>query len=206
VVSAERLVFFTDAIVAIAITLLILPLLESIPEAGARGLTAGAWLGEHASQLLAFVVSFAVVAYQWVSHHHLFAPLESVSRGLMWLDIAWAFTIVFLQLPSAMIYTLATDGWSLVLYIGTLTIAQGLLAVLSWRVSAHPELLQPGATIRVNTRTHVAVTGLFFAALLVAALVPAVGFNSMFLLWLVPVVRRIPWIARGRVTTHITAA
>jgi uncharacterized membrane protein len=196
-VDAERVVFFTDAIVAIAITLLVLPLIESIPEASAHGLTTGAWLSEHSTGLLAFVVSFAIVSYQWVSHRRLFAPLAAVTQGMLWLDIAWAFTIVFLQLPSAMIYALATDRWSVVLYIGTLTTTQGLVAVMSWRVGAHPELLAPGLRSTINIRMHLAVTALFLGALLVAAVSPAVGFSSLFLLWLVPVVRRIPWVARG---------
>lgn len=196
-VDAERLVFFTDAIVAIAITLLVLPLLESIPEASAHGLTTGEWLVEHSTGLLAFVVSFSIVSYQWMAHRRLFAPLVAVTQGLLWLDIAWAFTIVFLQLPSAMIYALATDRWSVVLYIGTLTTTQSLITIMSYRVRAHPELLAPGHRATINTRMHLAVTALFLGALVVAALSPTVGFSSLFLLWLVPVVRRIPWVARG---------
>lgn len=197
-IEAERLVFFTDAIVAIAITLLVLPLLESIPDASAHGLTVGAWLFEHGNGLLAFVVSFAIVAYQWMSHRRLFAPLEAVTPGLLWLDVAWAFTIVFLQLPSAMIYSLAADRWSVVLYVGTLATTQCLMTVMSWRVGAHPELLAPGRSTTINTRMHLAVTALFLAALVVAAVFPSIGFSSLFLLWLVPVVRRIPWVAAGR--------
>lgn len=48
----------------------------------------------------------------------------------------------------------------------------------------------------------VAVTALFLSALIVTAVSPTVGFSSLFLLWLVPVVRRISWVARGVSRAH----
>src|SRR5674476_727338 len=94
-ITAERLVFFTDAI---AITLLVLPLLESIPEAATRGEATGPWLSEHVPGLLAFFVSFVIVAATWTGHHRLFHDVAALSRPLTWLNIGWALSIVFLQL------------------------------------------------------------------------------------------------------------
>ena len=111
-ITAERLVFFTDAIVAIAITLLVLPLLESIAEAAIRGEATGPWLSEHVPGLLAFFVSLVIVAATWTGHHRLFHDVAALSRPLTWLNIGWALSIVFLQLPSAMIYQLPTDRCS----------------------------------------------------------------------------------------------
>src|SRR4051794_20768994 len=70
--NADRLKFFTDAVVAIAMTLLILPLLESVSEAGAKGLGTADYLHEHSGLLLAFLLSFVIIATFWVSHERLY--------------------------------------------------------------------------------------------------------------------------------------
>ena len=49
---AERLKFFTDAVVAIAMTLLILPLMEAVSEAASDDLGTAAYLGAHGGELL----------------------------------------------------------------------------------------------------------------------------------------------------------
>lgn len=63
----ERVVFFPDA-VAIAMTLLILPLMESVSEAPEQGDTA-VWLNAHSSQVLSFAMSFLLIAVFWMAHH-----------------------------------------------------------------------------------------------------------------------------------------
>lgn len=188
----------TRAIVAIAITLLVLPLLESIPEAATRGQATGPWLSEHVPGLLAFFVSFVIVAATWTGHHRLFHDVAHLSRPLTWLNIGWALSIVFLQLPSAMIYQLPTDRWGPVLYVATLLVSQLMLTGMSWIISRSPEFLEPGRTTTLNTRMYAAVCVLFAIVLVIAVIAPEWGFFGLFLLWLIPLVRRIPLVARGR--------
>lgn len=71
-VSAERVVFFSDAVVAIAITLLIIPLLESVSQAGAGNLTAGQWTVRNSGQILSLALSFVIIATFWIRHHVLY--------------------------------------------------------------------------------------------------------------------------------------
>jgi uncharacterized membrane protein len=78
----ERLIFFTDAVTAIAITLLILPIVDAVPEAAAENFTIQRFLGEHWPQLLTFLISFLVIARLWISHHSIFEHVARYSRRL----------------------------------------------------------------------------------------------------------------------------
>ena len=70
--------FFTDAVVAIAMTLLILPLLESVSTAADEGLGTADYLRENGTQLFAFVLSFVIISRFSFAHEKLF---DSVRRG-----------------------------------------------------------------------------------------------------------------------------
>jgi hypothetical protein len=67
----DRLVNFSDATVAIAITLLLLPLVDIADEIRRESL--GDLLADHVGTLIAFFVSFVVISRLWLSHHRLFA-------------------------------------------------------------------------------------------------------------------------------------
>ena len=100
---AERLKAFADAVVAIAMTLLILPLMESVGDAAADHLSSLEWLNANTGQLFSFALSFVLIANFWLTHHRLFAGIHRVTNGLLWLTIAWMFTIVWLPIPTALV-------------------------------------------------------------------------------------------------------
>lgn len=67
-VSAERpLKTYTDAVVAIAQTLLILPLLESVAAAHAQSWTAQ-WLAHERDAVIWFALSFMLIGTFWLEH------------------------------------------------------------------------------------------------------------------------------------------
>lgn len=89
--AAERLTFFSDAVVAIAITLLALEL--PVPE----GLSIEElWhsLVHDWFEFAAFVLSFFVIAQQWIGHHRLFKFVTGSDRTLVVLNFFWLFAIV----------------------------------------------------------------------------------------------------------------
>lgn len=179
----DRVVFFTDAIAAIAITLLILPLVEAVPELAADSAPAGAIFSEHAGQLISFVTSFAVIARLWFAHHQLFEHVEAYSGRLILLNIAWAFTIVLLPLPTAITAEFAPSPLSVGFYIGTMLLSSALLTAMTLAIR-RSDLIQSKANPVTNRRLvgSLATTATFAVALLLGTLIPAVNYWALFLL------------------------
>jgi len=89
--AADRLIFFSDAVVAIAITLLALDL--PVPEGGTvREFWKSAQNND--GHYAAFLISFVVIAAAWSDHHDLFKYVRRTDSRLRLLDIAWLGTII----------------------------------------------------------------------------------------------------------------
>lgn len=88
---SERVVFFSDAVVAIAMTLLALEL--PVPEADTVDGVFGE-LGDHLSEYGAFLCSFFVIGTAWAAHHHLFDFVERIDGGVLGQNLQWLFLIV----------------------------------------------------------------------------------------------------------------
>ncbi len=184
IMSAERAKAFIDAVVAIAMTLLILPLMESVGEAAAGGLTAIEWFGEHSDQLLSFALSFAIIAMFWINHHRLFAKVENVSSGLLWLTMAWLLSIVWLPIATALSGQLSAEDLSVrVVYIGSMIVTSVLLLLIRLFLRAHPQLLNgPASDLDRGLAVEAAMVSLFAIALAVSLAIPALTYYPLFLL------------------------
>lgn len=185
IASSERAKAFTDAVVAIAMTLLILPLLDSVGEAAQQDATTLEWLQENYGSVFAFLISFVIIANFWTTHHRVFARVERVSEPLLWLNIAWMLTIVWLPVATAMTGQMHSDTLQYVLYIGAMALTSILLLCNRLYLRAHPQLHDiPRQALTAGALADVLVSALFLVAMLVAILVPGVGYNAMFLLLL----------------------
>jgi uncharacterized membrane protein len=90
-ITPERLIFFSDAVVAIAITLLALDLYVPVAASNREF-----WhdVAAHDSEYLGFVISFAVIGAYWIRHHGMFGYVTRVSRALLRWNMLWLLTIV----------------------------------------------------------------------------------------------------------------
>ncbi|MDR0347647.1 MAG: TMEM175 family protein [Coriobacteriales bacterium] len=86
--NKTRLEAFTDAVIAIVMTILVLEL--TAPEEGT--FTA---LFEIRYKLLVYLISFVTLAIYWNNHHHLFQISKHVSGGVLWCNVV---LLLFLSL------------------------------------------------------------------------------------------------------------
>ncbi len=87
----ERLTIFSDAVVAIAITLLAIDL--PVPT-GNTALQFWTSVRHNSGHYAAFVISFVAIAAQWSRHHDMFNYARKMDPRLRTLNFAWLFTIV----------------------------------------------------------------------------------------------------------------
>jgi uncharacterized membrane protein len=174
----ERLLTFVDAVVAIAITLLVLPLAELGGEV--RSGHVADLLREHADDLLGFVLSFVVIARLWLAQHTIVATLVRQSPMVVRLLLTWTFTIVFLPFPTALIAGTSQDGLAKVLYLGTMAASSALLALMALVIRRDRSLRDtddgPDAVHAAGT------TATFLIALAVSTAFPAAGYWPLLLL------------------------
>ncbi len=187
--SSERAKAFVDAVVAIALTLLILPLLESLTRLADRKSgpgNAAEWFSANQQLLLSFLISFVVIAMFWVGHHRMYAQVHHVTPLLLWLNMAWLLTIVWLPVATAMTSVLDdSDPLVKVVYIGTMTVTSLLAFAQAIFLRAHGALHAiPAPAVLRSIAVALATSVLFALSLVVALLVPSIGYFALFLLWL----------------------
>ncbi|MFX1339661.1 MAG: TMEM175 family protein [Promethearchaeota archaeon] len=114
--SKERVEFFSDAVFAIILTLLVLEL--HVPE-----------IEDHSSfdeyvtamiplipKFISFILSFVMVSIYWVNHHYFFRHIHTVTLGLVWVNNLLLLTICFIPFPTALLGSHPTDQFPIMVY------------------------------------------------------------------------------------------
>jgi uncharacterized membrane protein len=99
--SPERLLLFSDAVVAIAITLLAIEL--PIPH-GASSQEFVSSVRHNGEHYIAFVISFVVIASAWTLHRRVWAFAESFDHRQMTVNMVWLFTIVLFPFATSLLH------------------------------------------------------------------------------------------------------
>lgn len=97
----ERLVFFSDAVFAIAITLLVIEI--HIPELPAQSDNDGAWreLLHIGPSLFAFALSFLVIGRFWMGHHRAFGAVRHYDERMVWPNLQYLLGVAFMPFATA---------------------------------------------------------------------------------------------------------
>ena len=183
----NRLVFFSDAVMAIAITLLAVNIRvpQLAPPVSASQL--GSSLGAMLPQALSFLISFIVIGVYWMAHHRYFGYIKRYDARLMWLNLLFLLFIVVLPFFSTLLGSYGSLPVAETLY--ALVIAGiGLSMLAMWAYASHDhrlvdEKLDPGF-IRGTFPLAVATPVIFLASIPVAFVQPGL---APLVWWLVPI-------------------
>lgn len=181
----DRVVNFSDAVVAIAITILVLPLVDEASNIGHADVDP--FLVGVVPQLTVFILSFAVIANYWFHHHNLFDQLKQVDRKLMLLNTMWLFGIVFIPFPTALIVdSHGPAGWASMIYMGAMLFISVMQMWMNLYVLKHRGLMARDEQPLTGVITSQVISFILVVAIAIALLFPTIGLWALLLLWTTP--------------------
>lgn len=183
--DTERLVFFSDAVFAIAMTLLIIDI--HVPEADTPQ---ELWNGllQLWPNLLGFVISFFVISLYWRNHHRMFHFIKRYDRTLINLNFALLFLIVLLPFTTALISLHGDWQLPVAIYDSSLALAGLIMAAIWVYATSGDRLVDAGLDRRLVRQYTFRLIYMSFAFLIIIALtfvIPS-AYAQLALLVLVP--------------------
>jgi uncharacterized membrane protein len=124
-----RIMAFTDGVMAVAITLLVLNL--EVPDVGDEALKEE--LVDLLPSLGAYVLAFALVGRFWVVHHALFERLRAVDGTLMALNLLYLAAIVLMPFATELYDRYSGESIAAAVFGAVL----GAAALINWVMHAH---------------------------------------------------------------------
>ena len=155
--DVSRVVTFSDAVFAVAITLLVLNILPyadfaSSPTPNAQELIRQLRSSTFLFQLFSYVLSFYIIGIYWQRHHWIFQHIVRGDGGLLWLNLTLLLFIVFLPFPTNLLGQLGGTSVVAAFYAGVLLILS-VVQLLLWEYAAsHHRLVRP--TLEQNTMVY----------------------------------------------------
>ena len=191
----DRVLFFSDAVFAIAITLLVVDIrVPDIVTDTAQELSADK------GRIVSFAISFLVIGLFWMGHHRLFRYVTALDRGLIFLNLLFLGTIAFLPYPTALLFAGGTRQTTGPVFYAACVAVAGLMELAVWLYATHAKGLVPASVSPALRRYELGqllpTPVVFLLSIPVAFIAPGVAPFTWILL--VPIARILPRVMRGR--------
>jgi uncharacterized membrane protein len=178
----DRTVALSDAVFAIALTLLVLNI--GVPSGVVHG-KLGSSLLDHNTEFQSYTLSFAVIALLWVRHHTFFRALEKIDGRITLLNLAYLGFVAFLPYPTRIVGLYSGEPASVALYaitVAIITTISGIMRTYALRAG----LLSEQGRTELARSPHWAIAPAIFLGSIPVAFVSA---KLAELLWLLLLVR-----------------
>jgi uncharacterized membrane protein len=176
----ERLSFFSDAVFAIAMTLLVIEV--RLPELhGATDAALAQGLVNLMPNYIGFVISFLVIGRFWTGHHRLMAMVDAADPALIRANLLLLMAIAFMPFPTAVLsdYSLlrvAIGFYTAYLMVVGLANVRVITVALRHLARNDPEAAEDARQLRRSMWSPIIISGTGFAAGMVS---PVAGLVAM---------------------------
>jgi len=162
-IDPGRTIAFSDGVVAIAITLLILPLTTiELPKSADSTNPLGYVWQENGSLILSFLITWLVIITFWMTHNRLFRNFENINQTVVGWNIVWLFAVIVLPFPMNLLNQventdaiLNADRQVVAFYIGTMAVISVAMSMIFRQTAKHPELMTEAARSREHAESPV---------------------------------------------------
>jgi uncharacterized membrane protein len=177
--SPGRLEAFSDGVIAVIITIMVLELHVPGKEvSNVNGLIALAPL------LTVYLLSFVQTGIYWVNHHYLVDDLDHVTHGILWSNLAFLFTLSLIPFATTWIGNRGISSFAVSLYAVTC-----VLPAITWIVLSNCICSTSGQPVAGSPLKQAASTALYLGAIPTSYWSPNVALGMIALvavLWLLP--------------------
>jgi uncharacterized membrane protein len=168
--TAERLGAFSDAVIAVVITVMVLEL--KAPDGAAFAELAPLW-----PTALSYAVSYLFIAVIWVNHHHLLHFVGRTTPRLIWTNFAHLFLVSLLPFATAWMARTSFASAPVAAYAALFACVNLAYAFFERETLAQADArLVPERARRTARRRSIATVLIFGCASLVALRLPLLGF------------------------------
>jgi len=191
--GTERLAAFSDGVIAIIITIMVLEL--KLPASASHGEVWSSFLEPLAPKLAIYALSFCIVGTMWINHHQLLAAVRRGSPQLMWMNLLLLFFMSLIPLATSFLGEHPFLPRAISFYALILALSSVVFSLLRYHLGRLPE--HDRSQIPFQRATLVrsfAGTLLYAAAAILAAYAPPA---ALALTVFVPVMFNIPLIFGG---------
>lgn len=180
--NTGRLEAFSDGVIAIIITIMVLEL--KVPETGNFDA-----LKTLIPKFISYIISFIYVGIYWNNHHHLFQIIEKVNGKILWANLTLLFFLSLIPFSTAWMgenhfsqNTVAVYGINLLLC----AISFAFIEKVTQDFEAKDSLF---ATAFKNKSKEIASTFLYLIGIIISFFYPEISlflYFSVAMIWLIP--------------------
>jgi uncharacterized membrane protein len=133
----SRVLNFSDALYAIAMTLLVVGIdVPDLTDSDSVGELADV-LEDDLGSFISFVISFAVIGRYWLAHHAFCSRLAAVDAGLIRITLVYLMFVAFLPFPTGLLGNYFDNPLAIVVYAVAVAAVSGIEAVLVSHAQRH---------------------------------------------------------------------